>query len=111
MSNPPPRPTDLEIWLVNNIVSGVDVQHVQTGDDTSETYVVLRTGERSKNKQRVLRSTLMPLIDYHIDWVAALRPTSETVRRVEEWKSWAKRYAAELATYERLRKKFEGGDR
>lgn len=98
-------PSDTLLKLCNiGHIHGLDIRQRQTGTDTADTFVKI-TGSSGELEGRW--STYEAYLDLRPghDYVCSVKPGY--VKIVQEWHQFCKDNAAELAEYERLRKKFE----
>lgn len=99
------KPIDLALWLYGADVTSVDVEYLQTGTDTADTFVTIRN---SKGEKRLRWNTLAELVEVGMDHRSIMRLRESVARECVEWRDFAKRNQHELAEYERLKAKFEG---
>lgn len=85
-------------------ITEIKVSYRQTGTDTAETFVKI-TG--SGGKVEGLWTTWNPYLRLRIDYNTIAEVVPHMQAEVEAWKDFEKKNAAELATYNRLKKKFE----
>lgn len=102
MNRPPQTAIDLAAL---GTIRGIIIDYRQTGTDTAETYCeILGNG---KGKVTGLWRTFSPFLDVRVDWASVARVSEKYVREIEEWRKFEKANAAELATFKRLKAKFE----
>lgn len=101
------KPANYEFkkWLCDNTIVGLRLHYYPVGVDTADTDWELTTS--SGTTKRVNQNTVQGLVRLDPDWVRVLRATDKVKREVDEYTAFAKKEAKDLATYERLRKKFE----
>ena len=100
----PATVTPEERWICNNRVDSIRVENRQTGTDTSATYVHLSAG---KAKAVWESSTFNKVARLSLSWATIAEPNYGVRERVEAREKWEKANAAELATYKRLKAKYE----
>lgn len=106
MNRPPQVVLDL---LALGTIRGIVVDYRQTGTDTAETYCeILGSG---KGKVSGIWSTYSPFLDVCVDWSSVARVKYRHRKDYEEWIKFEKANATELAEYNRLKAKFEGGEK
>ena len=101
-----PTQYDLKKWLCENTIVGLRLYYYQTGTESSTTdwALIPIKGKPKRTKAERVRD----LVDLTPDWVRVLQVKDSVLEEVEEYKKFAKKEAKDLATYERLKKKFEG---
>lgn len=106
----PTKPSHVALWIAEHgPPDTLRVIHRQTGDDTTETVVVL-TVSHSKASTEVKPAAIgrshadETILD--IDHTSIVRLTKAGRRRVEAWKAWEASEANDLAEFERLKRKF-----
>lgn len=104
MKRPPQAVFDL-IDLGN--IRGIIIDYRQTGTDTAETFCEILGYE--KRKVSGLWGSYSPYLDIRVDWATVARVQDRHVKAVEAWNKFEKTNQTELATYKRLKAKFEGG--
>lgn len=97
---------ELKKWLCKNGIKGLILHYYQTGTETSQTDWELIPLEGKS--RRVPAESVRGLVELRPDWVRILSPHSKVIKEIEEYDKFAKANAAELATYKRLKAKFEG---
>jgi len=101
------KPQDFELkeWLCDHKTKGLVVHYYQTGTDTADTdwELIPREGKSKRVKDHKVKD----LVTLRPDWVRVMTVTDRVRREVEEYREFAKREAADLAEYERLKKKFD----
>lgn len=103
---PVPRTvSEAERFAAKHRVSGIRVHHVQDGVDTAHTEVELVTFEGKK--VRWLDSTFRSVFDLRLSWATIAEPKPGICEAVEAREKYEKANAAELATYKRLKAKYE----
>jgi hypothetical protein len=101
-----PQDYELKKWLCEHLIRGLIVHYYQTGIDKSDTdWELIPLEGKSK---RVKADKVESLVTLRPDWVKVMTVTDRVKREVEEYREFAKREAADLAEFERLKKKFEG---
>lgn len=107
----PPKYTEREAWLVDNRVAGIKTSYEMTGADTEQDYVTLTSmsGKSVRWKVDEFRA-IARLATGHISSTSSLvEPVEYGLReRVVARRAWENKNAEELATYRRLKAKFEG---
>lgn len=101
-----PDQYELKKWLCRNTVKGLILHHYQVGVDTSDTDWELIPVEGKP--MRVKANSVKPLVEIRPDWIRIMSLHSRFVNEVVEYEKFKKANAAELATYKRLKAKFEG---
>lgn len=97
--------SEQERWIVHHRPDSIRVEYRQTGADTAETYVHL-----SEREQTVcwLDRTFRAVADLDLSHASIAKPEYGVRERVLDREKYEKNNAAELATYRRLKAKFEG---
>lgn len=100
------KPQDFELkeWLCSNAIKGLIIHRYQTGTDTADSDWELIPCE-GKSK-RVKACKVRDLVTMRPDCVRVMAVTDKVRREVQDYQEFAKREAADLAEYERLKKKF-----
>lgn len=104
MNKPPQIVFDL---LSLGTIRGIVINYHQTGTDTAETYCEI-LGNGTKNVSGMWRM-YSPFLDVQVDWASVARVKGNYRKDYEEWVKFEKANAEDLATYNRLKVKFEGG--
>lgn len=100
-----PEPVSQEAqWIVHNRVDTVRVEYRQTGTDTAETYVHLKAGSKEVCWHD---STFKKVARLELSSSTLVEPVYGLRDKVEAREKWEKANAAELATYHRLKAKYE----
>lgn len=100
----PPKVTEEEIWLANNVVIGVQVEYRQTGTDTAETYIHLRS---SNGDKRVwLDRTFNRYCKLKLDYYRIVEPVEGLRAKVKARLDWEKANDYELNLYKQLKEKY-----
>jgi hypothetical protein len=84
------------------------VIYYQTGTDTSDTDVELTTAEGKKVRWK--QATFNQVADLRMDHFRVCEPKRGVRERVEAREKYERSNAAELATYRRLKAKYEQGN-
>jgi len=101
-----PDQYELKKWLYQNTVKGLILHHYQVGVDTSDTdWELIPANGKPK---RVKARSVIQLVDLRPDWIRLVVLRDSFRKEVEDYDKFAKSNAAELATYKRLKAKFEG---
>lgn len=103
-----PNQYELKKWLCKNTVTGLVLHYYQTGTESSQTDWELIPLEGKP--KRVPAESICGLVELRPDWIRVMHPHDRVIKEVEEYERFTKANAAELATYKRLKAKFEGGD-
>lgn len=101
----PPDVTAQEKWIVSNHVEAIRISYTMTSSDTSANYIHLKshTGEEVK----WLDSTFRKVARLDLSHNSLVAPQHGVVDRVKARLEYERKHAAELATYRRLKAKFE----
>jgi hypothetical protein len=115
----PPKPSRLLLWMdKNGTPSQLRVEYRPTGVDTAETWIVLSViGERGIvtasvdiHPGELARDTYgnEPGQDVclRLDHAFCVRPTENGRKRLDAWKAFQKREAADISEFARLKEKF-----
>jgi hypothetical protein len=102
-THPPVTPPEIIIWLSKQWIKGHDIDHRQTGTDTSDTWIVFCPIE-GKPREALLRS-IEDYLDFRPDFRSSLRLTKGAQNVVDVYLQWEKRNKKDLAEYNRLKKK------
>lgn len=102
---PMKRPTDMALWIYHNWpIKSLVVDYVQVGASEGETRVTLG-GSREK-VDGVFWGSIEPMVEVGVNYNSILRLHPHIARQVSEWIRLSEEEAADLAEYERLKKKF-----
>lgn len=99
------KPSEHALWLYKNWpIHGIKVEHKQTGDDTAESFVTVASAAGTRKMPALEFDELCTLRrDYNS--ICDLKPSEKI--KVTDWLAFENENKADLAEYERLRKKFE----
>lgn len=101
-----PRPvSDAERFAAKNRVCAIRVLHLQDGADTAHTEVELTTFEGKKVQW--MDHTFKSVFELRLSWATIAEPKHGIREAVEAREKYEKSNAAELATYRRLKAKYE----
>ncbi len=103
----PAAVTENERWIVRHSVCAIKVEHVQTGTDTSQTYVVLTPIEGKSVRWTDVEFRKVACLK--LDWIRCVEPNFGVREKVEAREKWEKANARELSEYKRLKAKFGTG--
>lgn len=103
MTRPPQAVFDL---IALGTIRGIIIDYKQTGTDTADTFCEILGYE--KRKITGLWHTYKQFLDVRVDFAAVARVQDRYVKDAENWKKFEKTNKTELATYKRLKAKFEG---
>lgn len=114
----PPKPSRLSLWMSGHgRPSQLRVEYRPTGVDTAETVVILTVTDYSEKKGASIEVSPGEIgrerygsnndVFLHIDHAFIVDWTDQGRKRLDEWLSFNKRNARELAEFERLKKKFQ----
>jgi hypothetical protein len=98
--------TEQERWIVHNRVQSIRVEYRQTGTDTAETYLHLKTADGKGVCW--CEATFRKVARLEIGTATCVEPAFGVRERVKAREEWEKANARELADYKRLKAKFEG---
>lgn len=107
MDKEAPAPyTPAELWLTQHQVVAVRTSYKMTSEDTCDNYVELESFHGEKVKW--LQSTFNKVATLRVGGTNLAELRLGIRDRVEKRLKWEKANAAELATFKRLKAKFEG---
>lgn len=107
----PPAYTEREAWLIDNRVAGIKTSYEMTSADTAQDYVTLTStsGKSVRWKVEEFRAIARLTTGYISSTSSLVEPVDYGLRdRVATRREWEKANADDLATYKRLKAKFEG---
>lgn len=100
-----PQHFEFKQWLCRNTIVGLRIHYIQTGTDTARTeWELIPMAGTSK---KVSPEVVAPLVELKPDWVRVLQVKQHVLIEFKEYEEFTKKEAADLAEYERLKKKFE----
>lgn len=102
----PPPVNEQEKWIVTNIVTAIRVEYRMTGCDTADTYVHLADWNGKTVCWR--DTTFKAVARLSLGYNSICEPVYGLREKVEARLKWEKSNQAELATYRRLKAKYEG---
>ncbi len=102
----PPEVTEQEKWIVANVVTAIRVEYRQTGTDTAETYLHLKSF--AGKEVCWLGSTFNKVARLQLGYNSLCEPNYGLREKVEARLAYEKANARELSEYRRLKAKFEG---
>lgn len=100
-----PRPvSEEEVWIVNNIVTGIKVEYRQTGSDTADTYVHLTnwSGKTVCWKE----GTFKAVADLSLGYNYICQPKPGLREAVKARLDWEKKNDYEFNLYKKLKEKY-----
>lgn len=98
--------TPAELWLVKNRVCAIRASYTMTGADTADYYIELESFNGNKVKWK--DSTFNKVATLRLCGTDLVELKYGVLDRVKKRLAYEEANAAELATYERLKAKYEG---
>jgi hypothetical protein len=103
MNRPPQAVFDL---IALGTIRGIIIDYRQTGNDTAETFCEIIGYENRKISGKW--HTYKSFLDVNVDWAAVARVQERYRKEAKAWDEFEEANKTELATYKRLKEKFEG---
>lgn len=88
-------------------IRGIIIDYKQTGNDTAETFCEILGYEN--RKVCGLWRTYSSYLDVKVDWSSIARIQPQFAKQASDWEAFELANQTELAEYNRLKAKFEGG--
>lgn len=104
----PPPVSDVERWIVGHRVTAVKTSYKMTSEDTADDYITL--SDDAGNEVKWLQSTFHSVATLRLSGSSLCEPKYGLREKVAARDKYEKANAADLATFKRLKAKFEGAD-